>query len=209
MNNTSTTNSTTTNNHTDIINNINNTTDIINNNNYGATTVTISSQGNNPDTHATNVDTDRLSSNPVPPPTVEKMKKSFAASAIGGELDVRKRVSIDSVNPTLKIVSTGLVMYRSFYRLVPALTTLILCYNCLTSIRGLEHLNALEFLDISHNAISDYASLSPLIHMTKLRLLALEGNPLTANRNYRSEVATKYFGPRETTIDGYKPTVSA
>ena len=83
---------------------------------------------------------------------------------------------------------------RCFYRLAPALGTLILSNNRLTSLRGLEHLNALEYLDVSFNAIATTKGLSALVHMTKLRLLLLEGNPLATARGYRAETASRFLG---------------
>lgn len=140
----------------------------------------------------------------VPAGTLERIKAVASDQAIGGELDVRKRMESPGARTDRMTIPNGIPQntLRCFYRLAPALGTLILSNNRLTSLRGLEHLNALEYLDVSFNAIATTKGLSALVHMTKLRLLLLEGNPLATARGYRADTASRFLGPRETTIDG-------
>eukprot|EP00037_Helgoeca_nana_P005942 m.55210 g.55210 ORF g.55210 m.55210 type:complete len:773 (+) comp16871_c0_seq2:470-2788(+) len=103
-------------------------------------------------------------------------------AAIGGVLDAKQRQA--EVNPwgARPVQGVGAppgsaspkAMSRCLYRLAPALTVLRLAHNQLKSLRGLEHLNVLQTLDVSHNMIGRVSDVSALINMTKLSDLKLE-----------------------------------
>ncbi|XP_023929999.1 uncharacterized protein LOC106180429 isoform X2 [Lingula anatina] len=70
--------------------------------------------------------------------------------------------------------------------------TLILKSNNLDNIQGIEDLVNLKHLDVADNCLSDHSELGPLIHLTQLHMLCLEGNPLSYHPQYRL-LTTRYI----------------
>uniref|UniRef100_A0ACB8G250 Uncharacterized protein n=1 Tax=Sphaerodactylus townsendi TaxID=933632 RepID=A0ACB8G250_9SAUR len=65
------------------------------------------------------------------------------------------------------------------------LVDLILRYNQLDSINGVEQLSSLRHLDIAYNLLLQHALLAPLSSLHNLKRLHLEGNPLWFDQNHR------------------------
>ncbi|KAM6461212.1 serine/threonine-protein kinase 11-interacting protein isoform 1-T1 [Liasis olivaceus] len=65
------------------------------------------------------------------------------------------------------------------------LVTLILRYNHLDNIRGVEQLSNLQHLDIAYNLMLEHSALAPLAWLHNMRRLHLEGNPLWFHPNHR------------------------
>ncbi|XP_062823297.1 serine/threonine-protein kinase 11-interacting protein isoform X2 [Anolis carolinensis] len=65
------------------------------------------------------------------------------------------------------------------------LVTLILRYNQLDNINGVEQLPSLQHLDIAYNLLLEHSLLAPLSLLHNLRRLHLEGNPLWFHQNHR------------------------
>ncbi|KAJ7346028.1 hypothetical protein JRQ81_001978 [Phrynocephalus forsythii] len=65
------------------------------------------------------------------------------------------------------------------------LVTLILRYNQLDNINGIEQLPSLQHLDVAYNLLLDHALLAPLSLLHNLRRLDLKGNPLWFQENHR------------------------
>ncbi|XP_039210319.1 serine/threonine-protein kinase 11-interacting protein isoform X1 [Crotalus tigris] len=65
------------------------------------------------------------------------------------------------------------------------LMTLILRYNHLANISGVEQLSNLQHLDIAYNLLLEHSALAPLAWLHNLRRLHLEGNPLWFHPNHR------------------------
>ncbi|XP_053102711.1 serine/threonine-protein kinase 11-interacting protein isoform X2 [Hemicordylus capensis] len=64
------------------------------------------------------------------------------------------------------------------------LMTLILRYNQLDSINGVERLPLLQHLDVAYNLLLDHTLLEPLSLLHNLKKLHLEGNPLCFHKNH-------------------------
>ncbi|XP_042323994.1 serine/threonine-protein kinase 11-interacting protein isoform X2 [Sceloporus undulatus] len=75
------------------------------------------------------------------------------------------------------------------------LVTLILRYNQLDSINGVEQLPSLQHLDIAYNLLLEHSLLAPLSLLHNLRRLHLEGNPLWFHQNHRL-VTIMHLSPR-------------
>ncbi|KAJ9455273.1 Leucine-rich repeat-containing protein ODA7 [Diplonema papillatum] len=69
---------------------------------------------------------------------------------------------------------------------------LLLGWNRIRKVEGLEHLVDLAFLDLSHNELASPASLRTLSLNTSLRKLALRGNPI-AHPSGRRRLCATYF----------------
>uniref|UniRef100_UPI00358EC17B serine/threonine-protein kinase 11-interacting protein-like isoform X2 n=1 Tax=Myxine glutinosa TaxID=7769 RepID=UPI00358EC17B len=65
------------------------------------------------------------------------------------------------------------------------LTTLMLGSNNLHGINGVEHLQCLETLDVSHNMLKEHCQLAPLYQLNHLHKLHLEGNCLAFHPKHR------------------------
>ncbi|XP_062972901.1 serine/threonine-protein kinase 11-interacting protein [Elgaria multicarinata webbii] len=65
------------------------------------------------------------------------------------------------------------------------LVTLILRYNQLDSINGVEQLPSLQHLDVAYNLLLEHTLLAPLSLLHNIRRLNLEGNPLWFHQNHR------------------------
>nr|XP_056707007.1 serine/threonine-protein kinase 11-interacting protein [Euleptes europaea] len=65
------------------------------------------------------------------------------------------------------------------------LVALILRYNQLDSINGVEQLSSLQHLDVAYNLLLQHALLAPLSSLHNLKRLHLEGNPLWFDQNHR------------------------
>ncbi|XP_066487598.1 serine/threonine-protein kinase 11-interacting protein [Tiliqua scincoides] len=65
------------------------------------------------------------------------------------------------------------------------LVTLILRYNQLDSINGVEQLPSLQHLDVAYNLLLEHTLLAPLTLLHNLKRLHLEGNPLWFHQNHR------------------------
>ncbi|XP_032073836.1 serine/threonine-protein kinase 11-interacting protein isoform X1 [Thamnophis elegans] len=65
------------------------------------------------------------------------------------------------------------------------LMSLILRYNHLANISGVEQLSNLQHLDIAYNLLLEHSALAPLAWLHNLRRLHLEGNPLWFHPNHR------------------------
>ncbi|XP_040842509.1 serine/threonine-protein kinase 11-interacting protein [Ochotona curzoniae] len=76
-----------------------------------------------------------------------------------------------------------------------ALGILILRGNELQSLRGLEQLRSLRHLDVAYNLLEGHRELSPLLLLTELRKLFLEGNPLWFHPEHRA-ATVQYLSPR-------------
>ncbi|KAL7305323.1 hypothetical protein TKK_0002453 [Trichogramma kaykai] len=66
------------------------------------------------------------------------------------------------------------------------LQKLILRNNYIENINGLEKLEGLVELDLSHNLLTDHSLLWPLLAMPLLRTLCLEGNPLSYHPDHKT-----------------------
>ncbi|XP_033015682.1 serine/threonine-protein kinase 11-interacting protein [Lacerta agilis] len=75
------------------------------------------------------------------------------------------------------------------------LVTLILRYNQLESINGVEKLPSLQHLDIAYNLLLEHTALAPLSSLHNLRRLHLEGNPLGFHQNHRPATIS-HLSPR-------------
>nr|XP_060628749.1 serine/threonine-protein kinase 11-interacting protein isoform X2 [Anolis sagrei ordinatus] len=75
------------------------------------------------------------------------------------------------------------------------LVTLILRYNQLDNINGVEQLPSLQHLDIAYNLLLEHSLLAPLSLLHNLRRLHLEGNPLWFHQNHRLATIT-HLSPR-------------
>ncbi|KAJ6665574.1 hypothetical protein lerEdw1_003417 [Lerista edwardsae] len=75
------------------------------------------------------------------------------------------------------------------------LVTLILRYNQLDSINGVEQLPSLQHLDVAYNLLLEHTLLAPLSFLHNLRRLHLEGNPLWFHQNHRPATITR-LSPR-------------
>uniref|UniRef100_A0A6J0TKY7 Serine/threonine-protein kinase 11-interacting protein n=1 Tax=Pogona vitticeps TaxID=103695 RepID=A0A6J0TKY7_9SAUR len=75
------------------------------------------------------------------------------------------------------------------------LVTLILRYNQLDNINGVEQLSSLQHLDVAYNLLLEHAILAPLSLLHNLRKLDLEGNPLWFHQNHRPDTM-KHLSPR-------------
>ncbi|CUG87119.1 leucine-rich repeat protein, putative, partial [Bodo saltans] len=75
---------------------------------------------------------------------------------------------------TLRMLTISSIHADAFARCNEYLTTLDLSRNLLTTIRGLEHLNALVYLDLSFNQLTSVHELSKWC--PSLEVLHLEGN---------------------------------
>ncbi|XP_061465415.1 serine/threonine-protein kinase 11-interacting protein isoform X2 [Rhineura floridana] len=65
------------------------------------------------------------------------------------------------------------------------LVTLILRYNQLDGVKGVEQLPNLQHLDVAYNLLLDHTVLAPLSLLHNLRRLHLEGNPLWFHQDHR------------------------
>ncbi|XP_007438479.1 serine/threonine-protein kinase 11-interacting protein-like [Python bivittatus] len=65
------------------------------------------------------------------------------------------------------------------------LVTLILRYNHLDNIRGVEQLSNLQHLDIAYNLLLEHSALAPLAWLHNMKRLHLGGNPLWFHPNHR------------------------
>lgn len=72
-----------------------------------------------------------------------------------------------------------------------SLKVLHLRHNQLESLKGLEHLSALEELDVAYNCISTSAEVQSLSSLPQLVTLCLEFNPLSYSKGYRITVLQK------------------
>lgn len=65
------------------------------------------------------------------------------------------------------------------------LVTLVLCNNCIEDIRELYVLTNLMELDVRNNCLMEHATLIGLTNMTNLRVIKLDGNPITYHPQHR------------------------
>ncbi|XP_077176951.1 serine/threonine-protein kinase 11-interacting protein isoform X2 [Paroedura picta] len=80
------------------------------------------------------------------------------------------------------------------------LVALILRYNQLDSINGVEQLSSLQHLDVAYNLLLEHALLAPLSLLHNLRRLHLEGNPLWFDQNHRQATMLQ-LSPRAISCD--------
>ncbi|KAL8182977.1 UNVERIFIED_CONTAM: hypothetical protein K2H54_010421 [Gekko kuhli] len=80
------------------------------------------------------------------------------------------------------------------------LVALILRYNQLDSIDGVEQLSSLQHLDVAYNLLLEHALLAPLSLLHNLKRLHLEGNPLWFDQNHRP-AAMLHLSPRVISCD--------
>lgn len=73
-----------------------------------------------------------------------------------------------------------------------SLQYLYLQYNDLSDLEGLQILESLKDLDVSHNLLIQHITLEPLRHLSKLEKLDLRGNPLCYQSKHR-ELAARYI----------------
>ena len=100
---------------------------------------------------------------------------------------------IDSVRPLVKLEVT------------PALSQLrilSLCNNRLQSLYGLECLNSLQELDISHNDISSFDELRRIRHLSTLVRLWMDGNPLSYQKHARARIMSFFPDWSSLVLDG-------
>ncbi|XP_054827783.1 serine/threonine-protein kinase 11-interacting protein [Eublepharis macularius] len=80
------------------------------------------------------------------------------------------------------------------------LVTLILRYNQLDSINGVEQLSSLQHLDVAYNLLLEHALLTPLSLLHNMKRLHLEGNPLWFDQNHRPATML-HLSPRVISCD--------
>ncbi|XP_060118810.1 serine/threonine-protein kinase 11-interacting protein isoform X2 [Heteronotia binoei] len=80
------------------------------------------------------------------------------------------------------------------------LVALILRYNQLDSINGVEQLTSLQHLDVAYNLLLEHALLAPLSLLHNLKRLHLEGNPLWFDQNHRAATML-HLSPRVISSD--------
>ncbi|XP_015270004.1 PREDICTED: serine/threonine-protein kinase 11-interacting protein [Gekko japonicus] len=80
------------------------------------------------------------------------------------------------------------------------LVALILRYNQLDSINGVEQLSSLQHLDVAYNLLLEHALLAPLSLLHNLKRLHLEGNPLWFDQNHRPATML-HLSPRVISCD--------
>ncbi|XP_076093432.1 uncharacterized protein LOC143064473 [Mytilus galloprovincialis] len=90
--------------------------------------------------------------------------------------------------------------------------TLVLRNNNLDNIEGIDDLNSLEELDLSENCLCDHSCLVGLAELNKLRMLSLQGNPLSFHDSHRP-LTVQYISIAsgnnlEFTLDGKKITAT-
>ena len=74
---------------------------------------------------------------------------------------------------------------------IPNITELHLAHNELTSLKGLERLAFLQFLDVRHNMLSHVVDVAAIVSLPLLNQLLLAGNPL-AKGDYRVPVLARF-----------------
>ncbi|XP_074563839.1 uncharacterized protein LOC141820428 [Curcuma longa] len=79
---------------------------------------------------------------------------------------------------------------------------LVLRYNSLTSVHGIENLKSLEGLDLSYNIISSFTALEILGSLPSLHNLWLEGNPICGSQWFRAHVFSFFSNPERLELDG-------
>ncbi|XP_076908607.1 uncharacterized protein LOC143565538 [Bidens hawaiensis] len=89
----------------------------------------------------------------------------------------------------------------SFSKVSCQIAKLVLRYNALTTIRGIENLKSLEGLDLSYNAISSFEELELLTGLPSLQNLWLEGNPVCAASWYRAQIYSFFSDPDMLILD--------
>jgi Leucine-rich repeat (LRR) protein len=85
------------------------------------------------------------------------------------------------------------------------LTVVILCYNRIESLQGLEALKRLRTLDLQYNCISKGSAIVPLISLHSLAELNLEGNPIAYHPKYQHMVVNSIstlVEPSQFKLDG-------
>lgn len=91
------------------------------------------------------------------------------------------------------------------------LVTLILRYNALETINGVEQLSSLQHLDLAFNLLLEHSQLAPLSQLHCLNTLNLEGNPLSYQKSHRASTVG-HMSPKAVNLkfklDGSKVTSS-
>eukprot|EP00051_Salpingoeca_urceolata_P007783 m.100468 g.100468 ORF g.100468 m.100468 type:complete len:886 (+) comp15401_c0_seq1:270-2927(+) len=98
-----------------------------------------------------------------------------------------------------------------FCTLTPALTEIHLANNQLTSLKGLERLPLLQYVDVRNNKLKTLPSVACLINLPVLNQLLLTGNPVADCKSYWLEILARFTGRGESSwgtliIDDHTPT---
>ncbi|CAM6087660.1 unnamed protein product [Calypogeia fissa] len=105
----------------------------------------------------------------------------------------------------LKYLDAGynnITTVSSLNKILHRVSKLVLRNNALVSTRGLHGIASLEALDLSYNLISNFREVELLGELPSLRLLWLEGNPLTFSTSYRREALSYFPEPTKLVLDG-------
>ncbi|XP_074571879.1 uncharacterized protein LOC141828354 isoform X2 [Curcuma longa] len=123
------------------------------------------------------------------------------------DLSRNRFAKIDNLQKITKLryLDLGFNHLRSVARLNEVsskIVKLVLRYNALTSVHGIENLKSLEELDLSYNIISSFTTLEILGSLPSLHNLWLEGNPICCSRWFRAHVFSFFSNPERLELDG-------
>eukprot|EP00039_Didymoeca_costata_P005001 m.77555 g.77555 ORF g.77555 m.77555 type:complete len:1273 (+) comp12631_c0_seq4:267-4085(+) len=85
------------------------------------------------------------------------------------------------------------------------LRVLSICNNKLSSLIGTECLSDLEELDLSHNDINSFDELRRIRHLTKLKRLWTDGNPISYQKHSRARILSFFPDWKTLVLDGQEP----